>query len=252
MALVHAQAPLRCTILIDAATGKALVREGQCDQRVTPASTFKIAISLMGYDSGILQDEHTPALPFKDGYIDWLPEWRATTDPAAWMKKSVIWYSYQVTSRLGQARFERYVNNLNYGNRDWSGLPRREDGLVLPWLSSSLKISPAEQAVFLTKLVNRKLPISAKAVDMTSRLMQFPPLNNGWKVFAKTGTGNPHVAMDKGPGGDYGWFVGWARKGQRTIVFVRLVQDENDEDIRAGLRVRDAMLAELPGMLDAL
>ena len=60
-----------------AATGKILKQEGTCDKRVTAASTFKIAISLMGYDAGFQVDEHTPALPFRDGYLDWNPSWRA-------------------------------------------------------------------------------------------------------------------------------------------------------------------------------
>ena len=68
-----------CTALADAVTGKLLRREGVCEQRVTPASTFKIALSLMGYDSGFLTDEHLPALPFHEGYVDYIPSWKATT-----------------------------------------------------------------------------------------------------------------------------------------------------------------------------
>ena len=45
------QDAIRCTLLVDAATGKVLVREGQCEQRVTPASTFKVALSLMQVNS---------------------------------------------------------------------------------------------------------------------------------------------------------------------------------------------------------
>lgn len=73
---------IRCTEFTDAASGKRLVREGQCDQRVTPASTFKIAISLMGYDSRILIDEHAPTLPFRKGYLDCRHGARQPTPPA--------------------------------------------------------------------------------------------------------------------------------------------------------------------------
>ncbi|HXN83314.1 MAG TPA: penicillin-binding transpeptidase domain-containing protein [Myxococcales bacterium] len=65
-----ARAEVVCTVVADAATGKILKQEGTCDKRVTAASTFKIAISLMGYDAGFLVDEHTPALPFRDGYLE--------------------------------------------------------------------------------------------------------------------------------------------------------------------------------------
>lgn len=249
MALVLAAAALpaaardaiRCTLLVDAASGKTLLRDGQCEQRVTPASTFKVAISLMGFDSGILQDASAPLLPFRMGYVDWLPEWRTATAPAAWMKHSVVWYSQQLTTRLGMERFQSYLERFDYGNRDASG------GLTQAWLGSSLKISPDEQAVFLRKLVNRTLPVTGKAVDMTASLMRYPRLRNGWELYAKTGSGSEPGALP------HGWLVGWTSDGKRTVVFARLVQDaQREPGGRAGLRVRDAFIRELPGLLEKL
>ena len=66
-----------CTIVADAATGTALMHDGQCSDRVTPASTFKIALAVMGYDAGFLKDEHAPVLPFRKGDPDCKPTWRA-------------------------------------------------------------------------------------------------------------------------------------------------------------------------------
>ncbi len=65
-----AQARPLCTVVADAATGRVLVQQGDCATRVTPASTFKVAISLMGFDAGVLKDEHTPTLDFHAGYPD--------------------------------------------------------------------------------------------------------------------------------------------------------------------------------------
>lgn len=253
MKAAAAQTAIRCTEFADAASGKLLIREGRCDQPVTAASTFKIAISLMGYDSGILVDEHAPTLPFRKGYLDWNPLWRAPTDPAGWMKNSVIWYSQQVTTKLGAARFERYVKTFNYGNHDVSGDPGKHNGLTLAWINSSLKISPDEQVAFLTKVVNRDLPLTANAYDMTARILKRETLSNGWDIYGKTGTGFPLLrdgTTDHAHA--YGWFVGWATKGQRTIVFARLVQDEKEEAGGAGLRVRDAFMRELPAQLESL
>ncbi|MGN6143774.1 MAG: penicillin-binding transpeptidase domain-containing protein, partial [Mesorhizobium sp.] len=95
------QAATVCTILADAATGDRLVAEGDCDRRVTPASTFKIAIALMGYDDGFLKDEHSPKLPFRKGYPSWVAAWKADQDPTSWIANSVVWYSQQVTRHLG-------------------------------------------------------------------------------------------------------------------------------------------------------
>jgi beta-lactamase class D len=37
-----------CTVIADGTSGKVLKQEGTCDRRITAASTFKIALSLMG------------------------------------------------------------------------------------------------------------------------------------------------------------------------------------------------------------
>lgn len=248
-----ARASISCTEMVDAASGKRLVHEGQCDARVTPASTFKIAISLMGYDSGILVDEHAPTLPFRKGYLDWNPAWRTATDPAGWIRNSVVWYSQQVTARLGAPRFQRYANSFNYGNRDVSGDPGKHNGLTLSWINSSLQISPVEQVAFLRSVVNRELPLTARAYDMTARIIRQETLANGWEVYGKTGTGFPLLrdgTSDRAHA--YGWFVGWATKGQRTIVFARLAQDQGQQAGAAGLRARDAFLVELPARLESL
>ncbi|MEQ1950726.1 class D beta-lactamase [Mesorhizobium sp. CN2-181] len=245
-----AQAKTLCTALADAATGKMLVQTGDCETRVTPASTFKIPLALMGYDSGFLKDEHAPLLPFREGYPDWMKSWRTDTDPALWMKNSVVWYSQQITQNLGAERFEKYVEALDYGNRDVSGDPGKDNGLERSWIGSSLKISPVEQVGFLRKLVRGELPVSPAAFNMTARITAQPPLPGGWKLHGKTGSAFPRKA-DGSQDRDraYGWFVGWATRGGKTIVFARLIQTEKRQAIGSGLVARDAFLKELPGML---
>lgn len=46
--------------LIDGTTSQIITEFGpNLEERTTPASTFKIALSLMGYDKNILHDEHS-------------------------------------------------------------------------------------------------------------------------------------------------------------------------------------------------
>jgi beta-lactamase class D len=245
-----AEARTICTALADAATGKMLVQTGDCETRVTPASTFKIPLALMGYDSGFLTDEHTPLLPFREGYPDWVPAWRTDIDPDSWMKKSVVWYSQRITETLGEERFRAYVQSLSYGNEDVSGDQGKENGLERSWIGSSLKIAPLEQVAFLRKLVRRELPVSPAAFDMTARLTLQPPLPGGWELHGKTGSAFPRKAdgsLDRARA--YGWFVGWASRGDKTIVFARLIQTEKRQAIGSGLIARDAFLKELPTLL---
>ena len=254
LATAAAQAETICTAFADAATGTVVKREGTgCANRVTPASTFKIPIALMGYDAGILIDAKRPNWPFKPQYAAWREEWKTDTDPSYWMKESVVWYSQEITTALGDERFRHYVDSFDYGNRDISGERGRHNGLTNAWLSSSLAISPLEQMAFLGRMLNGTLPVSAQAVAMTAAITAVGATANGWKVHGKTGMG---FALDQAgkPVRDqpYGWFVGWATKGERTIVFVRLERDAARQETPTSWRARDAMLAALPPVLDAL
>jgi bla regulator protein BlaR1 len=235
---------LDCTLMLDAATGAVLVEEGRCDVRTTPASIFNIAVSLMGFDAGILQDAHTPALPFKAGYVDWQPSWRTATDPTSWIRNSTVWYAQQVTSRLGERRVQDYVGRFAYGNQDLTG------GVDIAWIASSLQVSPREQVAFLRKVANRDLPVSAHAFDMTAQLLRLPTLANGWQVYGKTGTASGDGAGNNSRA--LGWFVGWATKDGRTVVFARQTLGPRDPDRAAGPLLKERFLRTLPGRLATL
>ena len=245
---VAAEARTICTIVADAADGKVLMEEGDCKTRVTPASTFKVALALMGSDSGFITDAHTPTLPFKDGYPDFGgAEWKKPTDPTRWMKYSVVWYSQQIAKALGAPRLGDYAKSFGYGNADFSGDPGKNNGLERAWIISSLKISPEEQVVFLGKLVNRTLPVPAKAFDLVDTIVEHRSVEGGWEAHGKTGMAYPRKADDSfDESRAYGWFVGWAVKGDRTLVFARLIQDDKKEAGPAGNRAREAFLGEFP------
>jgi beta-lactamase class D/beta-lactamase class D OXA-42 len=239
--LPAANAHVVCTAVADAGTGKVLMAQGACKRRVTPASTFKIAISLMGYDSGFLVDEHHPALPYREGYIDWGGDARHDADPARWMKDSVVWFSQQVTRSLGKARFAGYSKKFGFGNADVSG-DATHDGLTLSWINSSLQVSPLEQLSFLNKVATRQLGVSQHAYDKTFAITSIAGPHDGWDIHGKTGSSGSS-------GGGWGWFVGWASKGDRTFSFARLIQDDEPG---AGPRAREAFVKELPALMDGL
>jgi len=239
-----------CTTLADATDGRILLQRGDCGRRVTPASTFKIAISLMGFDAGFLTDVHTPAFPFREGDAAWNPAWRKTVDPESWIRDSVVWYSQRITRALGADRFRAYVTRFGYGNADVSGDAGQADGLTRAWLNTSLAISPLEQVDFLSRLARHDLPVSDAALAMTETLTRIEACPDGWEIHGKTGTGfprNPDGSLDEAHG--YGWFVGWARRGAATVAFARLIQDDGREKGPAGIRARAAMIAELPRLL---
>jgi len=245
------QARTICTVVADAKTGQPLLQQGQCNERYTPASTFKIALSVMGYDAGFLKDEHNPTLNIRAGDPDWGGDnWRQPTDAVRWLKYSVVWYSQRITHALGEPRLRQYATAFGYGNADFSGDPGKNNGLQRSWISSSLKISPLEQIAFLSKLVNRQLPVSQHAFDMTFKVVEQTALPSGWTVHGKTGMAYPRQANGEfDETHPYGWFVGWADKGAQRVVFARLIQDDKKEPGTAGVRAKEAFLKEMQGMV---
>jgi beta-lactamase class D len=251
---VPAQAKVLCTMIADAADGKVLVQQGDCLTRVTPASTFKLALAVMGFDSGFLTGPHAPVFAFRAGDPDWGgAAWKQPTDPTRWLKYSVVWYSQHITRDLGAARLTQYASQFGYGNADFTGDPGKNNGLERAWIMSSLKIAPAEQIAFLTRFVNRKLPVAAHVYGDVEGIVEVTHLPGEWDAHGKTGTAFPRKAdgtFDEARG--YGWFVGWAVKGGHTLVFARLDQDEQIEKTSAGIRARDSLLNELPSLVDSL
>jgi beta-lactamase class D len=216
-----------------------IVEEGDCKSRHAPCSTFKIAISLMGYNEGVLIDETHPELQFKKEYEDWLDIWKQSHNPRLWMQNSCVWYSQVLTQEIGMSKFKKYVQDFHYGNQDVSGDKGKDNGLTCSWLSSSLEISAEEQVVFLQKLIDNKLPVNLKSQEMTKRILFIEDLPNGWKLYGKTGMGY-QLNSDRTKKVDLqlGWFVGWIQKNNRTIIFVNYIQDKNKQDTYASLRAK--------------
>ena len=117
----------------------------------------------------MLIDELHPTLPFKKGYVDYVDKWKQSHNPSLWMTNSCVWYSRLITPKIGKEKFKEYIMKFHYGNQDLSGDKDRDNGLTHSWLSSSLEISPEEQVAFLQNLVNRQLPVSSKAYNMTKK-----------------------------------------------------------------------------------
>lgn len=232
---------------------KLLQSEGDPEKRYAPMSTFKIALSLMGFDSGILVDEMHPVWPFKEGYVDWRDAWKQDQTPKSWMKESCVWYSRVLTKQLGMKKFQVYVTKFDYGNKDLSGDKGQNNGLTNAWLSSSLQISSTEQIAFLQKMLAGKLPIKPQAIEMTKNILFVEDLKNGWKLYGKTGMGGL-IKIDgiKIPDLYHGWFIGFIEKGDRRIIFSNHIEDDKKEEIFVSLRARLDAKERLTKIIDQI
>ncbi|TWF56969.1 class D beta-lactamase [Neorhizobium alkalisoli] len=249
-ATASAAEPLRCTVIADAASGATLYRQGSCAEAVYPQSTFKLPLAMMGYDAGILTDAHTPLWPYQAKFNRSKRE-QKDTDPTIWERDSIVWYSQEVTRRLGKQKFADYTARFSYGNHDVSGGPGKTDGLTEAWLMSSLKISADQQVAFLRRFLNGQLPISRKAQENTMAIVPHFSADGGWDVQGKTGAGWMRDAAGKTDRDrPLGWFVGWAVKDGRRVVFARLLVDtKRYPDDPISYVVRDSLIADLPKLV---
>ncbi len=240
---------VQCTVILDAKSGEALYRKGECDKAFAPQSSFKLPLAIMGYDAGILKDETTPRWEYK---AEWKRPKREQqpTDPTIWERDSIVWYSQEVTRRLGKEKFADYVRRFDYGNADVRGVKGRTDGLTESWLMSSLKISADQQVDFVRRFVDGNLPVSKAAYDKTMAIIPKFAAADGWQVQGKTGSGRMRTKAGKYDGDSWlGWFVGWAQKGDRQVVFATLnVKDWKSEE-PISFATRDALIADLPKLV---
>ncbi len=214
-----------CFIAIDEKNTVICLQGSGQDERISPFSTFKIALSLMGFDSGILLDEQHPEWPCESQNLNVAFEsWKAAQTPQTWIKNSVVWYSQKLAKQLGLDRIKHYLLLFDYGNQDMCGDQAKENGLTYAWLSSSLKISPCEQVNFLQKILCGKLPISPHAVCMTKRLLYERTLEDGWRLYGKTGTGYLRDASGNFLDNYSAWYVGWLEKGSQLFIFSLNIQ----------------------------
>lgn len=233
-----------CLLIADLHDGAIVHQEGkECDARIGPASTFKLTLSVMGYDSGILVDPETPAWPYDPSYEAVRHAERVTTTPRSWMADSVIWYSRELVRRLGAERFAAYATAFAYGNADVSGDPGANNGMTHSWLNRSLLISPREQADFVRRLVLGRLPVTGPSARKAMEATPEFDADGGWRLHGKTGTGYIREADGQLGRRQFGWFVGWASDGDRALVFAHLIKDPSGGKSAAGPRARDALLA---------
>ena len=226
-------------IIYDFEKEQVIKDDGDIQTQESPCSTFKIALSLMGFDSGILKNENAPEWHYKDEYNAEFDFWRCAQTPKSWIKKSCIWYSQVLTSILGPEKFQNHVNSFCYGNKDGSGNPGKNDGLSRSWLCSNLKISPTEQIEFLKNLLKKTLPVSEYAHEQTQNILYISDLTDGWKLYGKTGAG-----IYEGGIKSIGWFIGWITNKQikKTLIFAYLIKSNNDKIVVNGNLAKENIL----------
>lgn len=180
------------------------------DERLSPCSTFKILNSLIALETNIIKDENE-IIPW-DGKIREYDFWNKDHSMRSAISVSAVWFYQKLAHRVGEKRMQELVSKVSYGNNDTSKT------LIDFWLGNgSLKISLAEQALFLSKLVRQELPFSKRSMEIVKDIVK---LDN--TVSGKTGSC-----------GGVGWFVGFVQEPQSTKVFAFALKGKGASGVEA-------------------
>ncbi|MBU8769294.1 class D beta-lactamase [Cytobacillus oceanisediminis] len=171
-------------------------------ERLTPESTFKVANALIGLETAAVRDEYE--VKRWDGVEREFESWNRDHSLASAMRESAIWFYQDLARTIGEKNMQEYVSNIQYGNQDISG------GIDAFWLDSSLKISAAEQADFIEKLVEEDLPFSQKNQKTVKRMM-IQDEQDQFILHGKTGTRLSDMGL--------GWYVGFIETEKGSWVF---------------------------------
>ncbi len=207
-------------VIFDPTSGQMMTcDETRAQTRFVPASTFKIAHTLIALETGAISgvDEEFEW----DGRDRGLSAWNRDLDVDDAVSVSAVWVFQAIAVRIGVQQEAEWVQNLEYGNETIGSV----SDLRHFWLSGPLKISAIEQVDFLYRLHTNQLPVSPASIEGTLKALTLGRTQEGFRVYGKTGAMLPiddegylrSESLDLLPSNQErtGWFVGWIdRPGQ--------------------------------------
>ena len=192
-------------VLYDMQKEKLVIHnQARAQKRYTPASTFKIANSLIGLETKTVKSVDEP-LPYIGPENPFIASWKEDMGLRKAITISNVPIYQELARRIGFERMKHYLKSFEYGNADTGEIIDRF------WLDGPLEISTLEQVEFLKKLVEEQLPVSKEAQKDVKQILLLESADD-YKLYGKTGWQNA-------PGNGIGWFVGWIENSHGSYVF---------------------------------
>lgn len=195
-----------------------------------PASTFKIANSLIALETGVVGDPDKDVFTW-DGVKRWNEAWNKDHTLRSAIAVSAFPVYQEIARRIGPERMQTFVDLLDYGNRDIGG------GIDQFWVSGNLRIDPVQQVDFVDRLRRGTLPVSKRSQDLVRDIMPITKVGDA-TIHAKTGlTDRDH--------GSLGWMVGWVEKGEQPTVFALNMDCPEQRHVADRMTLTQACLTEI-------
>lgn len=241
-ACVHARSATdRHVVVLGKADPKVVYgKPSSADERLVAGSTFKIPLTLMALEEGLVPD--VDALVEVDPRTYEPQAWWSDSMRADWGRphsmrsafaSSAVWFYRRLALALGEARMAGYLQRFDYGNRDMGA------GLDNFWNAGDkgVLISANEHWRFLSKVANRTLPLSPRTYE-TANAIFIRETRDASVLRAKTGVNWRGEARRSDL---VGWFVGWTQDTVGRSCPFASVSVGSDAVMRA--RVDNAMKA---------
>lgn len=191
-------------VLYDSQTNQFFSSDSKrAKQRFIPASSFKIANTLIGLDAGAVESVDQVFEYNGENYT--YDAWKKSMGLRDAIRVSNVPVYQRLARKIGKKKMQLGVNKLEYGNQNVG------EQVDLFWLTGPLKISAVEQTLFLNKLATSALPFQTKHQKSVQEITIIEQ-GDGWQLHAKTGwttTPSPQI----------GWWVGWVNSENKIYSF---------------------------------
>ncbi len=217
-------------VLYDVSAARFVVHnQPRASQRFIPASTFKVANSLIGLATGVVASVDE-VLPY-GGKPQPIKSWEHDMGLRQAIKISNVPVYQELARRIGLERMRENLAFIPYGNA--------ETGTEVDtfWLKGPLEISAMEQTEFLARLARDDLPFPKTVQQDVRDILQLAQ-GDGWVLYGKTG-------WTTTPEPDIGWWVGWVAKDKQIFSFALNIDMPDRGDIAKRVELGRACLKTL-------
>jgi beta-lactamase class D len=180
-----------------------IVRSGEAR---LPASTFKIANSLIALETGVVEDPDKDIFKW-DGVVRPIEAWNKDHTMRSAIAASAVPVYQEIARRIGPERMLKFLDLFDYGNRNIGG------GIDQFWLTGELRINPVQQVDFVDRLRRGVLPVGKRSQDLVRDILPVTKVGDA-VIHAKSGL----LGAERGEA-SLGWMVGWVDKGNEPTVF---------------------------------
>jgi len=204
------------TIIISSLDGKTeyIYNQKRSEQRFLPASTFKIPNTLIALEEEVIANEKE--IIKWDGIDKGWDVWNKDQSIETAFPISCVWFYQKLAERIGNKKYLKYLNRLNYGNK------MTGSDVTTFWLEGDLKISAREQIDFLKKLYKNTLPFKNEYMNVLKNIMIVEKKSN-YVIRVKTG-----LAMNVKD--QIGWYIGYLEMKDNVWFFATNIDINNKND----------------------